>query len=71
MAEINLIDLEKDWKWRKSKNLFLSDLVGEYFQETNREWNIDDINEFLNSFVSIKDSIIDNLNEADAEKALQ
>ena len=71
MTEINLIDLEKDWKWRKSKNLFLSDLVGEYFQETNREWNIDDINEFLNSFVSIKGSIIDNLNEADAEKALQ
>lgn len=71
MSEIDIIGLSKDLKWRYSKNLFLGDLVGEYFQETNRESNIDNINTFLNSFVNTKDSIIDNLNEADAEKSLK
>ena len=70
MKELNFIDLEKDWRWRRAP-IFLSDFAGQYLQETNKESSINDINNFLDSFCSIKGSIINNLNKDDAEESLQ
>lgn len=71
MKELDFRDLEKDWKWRKAP-IFFSDFAGQYLQEINRESNIDDINTFLDSSSNnIKGSIINNLNEDDAEMSLQ
>lgn len=73
MGEVDFRALEKDLRWRGTKTpIFLSDFIREYFQETNRESNIENINTFLDSFSNnIKGSIINNLNQDDAEESLK
>lgn len=66
------IDLEKNWNWRKSKDIFFGDLVRRYLCETNGvEPKVDQINAFFDNIFTSKDSIINILNEVDAQEALK